>query len=106
MIIQLCLATRYRYKRSEGATLRSWHSVAEGITGHGRCRISSQRPERFMVGDGSFEPHARIDKNLGEVNHGLKRRHLLRVCPGIPYTDIRHGIGFAVNAHIVGLVAL
>ena len=59
-----------------------------------------------MVGDGPFEMHTRIDKNLREVKHRLKRSHLFCVSPGVPHTYIRHRIVLAVDADIVGLVAL
>jgi hypothetical protein len=43
------------------------------------------RPEYFVVGDRSFETHPGIDKNLRQIEHRLKRGHLLGVGSGIPH---------------------
>jgi hypothetical protein len=64
-----------------------------------------QRPKRLVICDGPLKSHTRIDERLRQVEHDLKRGHLLGISEGIPNTHIRHRVIFSIDAGVVSLVA-
>jgi hypothetical protein len=66
----------------------------------------SHRPKRLVICDGSLEPDPSLDEGLRQIEHSLKRTHLLRIGSRVPSADVRHRIIFAVNPHVVGSVSL